>query len=190
MARTGGRWPLDAPERAPADFTAFVATHAARIRTACRSLSANDRLVEGVQRELFATVALRWWWLSRQPRGRRARTAAAHLDRVFRREARQLPARGHGSRRRIRSHHGRPVRAGPRPARGRRPRPSSPTSPGGGRSRTRNRRRIFAAVAILADRQHRAPGTAPRTIHIGGSHASATVLGAGERDHRATIREL
>lgn len=137
---------MDAPERAPADFTAFVATHAARVRTACRSLSANDRLVEGVQREVFATVALRWWWLSRQPVRRRARAAAAHLDRVFRREARNYRhedmGRGGGSDHITVGTH--------QPARGRHAADDLADIAWRQASRTRNRRRVFAAVAILA----------------------------------------
>lgn len=142
---------MDAPERAPADFTAFVATHAARIRTASRSLSANDRLVEGVQREIFATVAMRWWWLRRQPQRRRARAASAHLDRVFRREARNYRREDTG---RGGSDHITVGTSGP--ARGRHAANDLDDLTDLANiawrraSRTRNRRRIFAAVAILA----------------------------------------
>ncbi len=138
---------MDAPERAPADFTAFVATHAARVGTACRSLSANDRLIEGIRREVFATVALRWWWLNRQPLRRRARTAAAHLDRVFRREARGWrddTTRGGSDHITVGTHE---------PAGGRHPADDlADLADVAWRraSRIRNRRRIFATVGIVA----------------------------------------
>jgi len=80
---------VDAPVQAPDDFASFVAQYAERVRAACATLTGNDRLAATVQQELFASVALRWWWLRRQPPKPLARpgAAAAYLQRQLRREA-------------------------------------------------------------------------------------------------------
>jgi len=146
---------VDAPGQTPEDFGAFVATHAGRVRTMCASLTGNDRLVDTMQRDLFTSVALHWWWLRRRPSRSRARTAASYLDRLYRQEARNWSED-----------------AGARVA-DRLTRPSSQSRPGvqpaeaerpGARhaaddladvawqqaSRTRNRRRLTVAVAVAA----------------------------------------
>lgn len=80
---------MDAPVQAPEDFASFVAEYADRVRTACATLTGNDRLATSLQQDLFASVALRWWWLRRQPPQpfARAGAAASYLQRQLRREA-------------------------------------------------------------------------------------------------------
>jgi hypothetical protein len=80
----------------PEDFTAFVTRYADRVRTACALLTGNDRLAESLRQDLFASVALRWWWLRRRPPKPLARAdgAVAHLQRQLRREAANWPANG------------------------------------------------------------------------------------------------
>jgi hypothetical protein len=72
----------------PDDYAAFVAAHADRIRAATSALTGNERLVDRLQNDLFAAVALRWRWLHRRwPRPARPEAARDYLWGLLRREA-------------------------------------------------------------------------------------------------------
>jgi hypothetical protein len=75
---------------APEDFTDFVTRYADRVRAACAVLTGNDRLAENLRQDLFAGVALRWWWLRRRS-STRTDGAVALLQRQLHREAANWP---------------------------------------------------------------------------------------------------
>jgi hypothetical protein len=129
----------------PEDFADFVAAHANRVAAACHTLTGNDRLAEALQRDLFASVALRWWWLRRRPARSRAGTAAAYLDRLVRREAGNWRSENGARKGRLgllptdpEQHAERDTVEGLAQVAWRRA------------TRIRNRRRVFAAVAVVA----------------------------------------